>query len=397
MIPAGARSASQRVLVVTATVGSGHNSAANAIIAQLQAETPPIELEFLDVLRFTPRLFRAYYAGGFALAMSRFPSVYGLGYWLTNRPNKSSRNLVERRRLWDERLAMRQFARYVASHCCAGMVQPHFLAPPLVGWLMRRGEVTSRQFVVVTDIEVHRFWYSENVDHWFVPTDYSAGLLRNWSIEPNRITVSGIPIHSKWSKPLDRDRIFSDWRLPSDRPIVLLSGGTEFTCGPIVKIARRVVAASQGAYVVVLAGRNKKLLSQIAVLPEAPQRLIGVGFTDRVHELVEVCSLMVTKAGGITTAECLAKATPMVLLKPVPGHESGNAAYLQREGAAVTTRNVKDVAETVARLLREPGRVAHLAENARRLHRPGAQTVAEAIRQAVLSAPVDCPGRGEKS
>ena len=152
--------------------------------------------------------------------------------------------------------------------------------------------------------------------------------LRRWGVHERHITVSGIPIHPKWARPLDRRKILRDWRLPADRKIVLLAGGTEFTCGPVVRIARHIAEVCPQAYVVVLAGRSKKLLAELAASPLAPGRLVGVGFTDRVHELVEACSLMVTKPGGVTTAECLAKGTPMVLMNPVAGQEGGNAEYL---------------------------------------------------------------------
>ncbi len=92
---------------------------------------------------------------------------------------------------------------------------------------------------------------------------------------------------------------------------------------------------------------------------------------------------MVTKAGGIITAECLSKGTPMVLLKPVPGHEAGNAAYFAREGAAVVARGTKDVEQTVSRLLADPQALKQLSDNARRLYKPGTQTVTAAVSEAL--------------
>ena len=75
-----------RVLVVTASVGVGHNSAARAIIAALSEVSGDIEVQYLDVLTETPWLFRAYYAGGYALAVSWFQFFYGLGYRFTTVP-----------------------------------------------------------------------------------------------------------------------------------------------------------------------------------------------------------------------------------------------------------------------------------------------------------------------
>lgn len=374
-----ATSSRPRVLVATASIGAGHNSAAQAIVRALKTAAPPIDAACDDVLAFTPRVFRAYYARGFALAMTKLRGLYGLSFRLTDRPHRPGRSMVERRRLWTERLAMRRFARRLLEYRPNVIINTHFLAAPLIGRMIGQGQLEARQVVVVTDIQVHRFWYAENVEHWFVPADFSADLLRRWGIRDEQITVSGIPIHPKWTQRLDRRKIMHDWLLPADKEIVLLAGGTDFTCGPIAKTAQGILRACRNAFLVVLAGRNKKLLGKLAQIAATNPRLKPLGFTDRVHELVEVASLMVTKAGGITTAECLAKGTAMLLMNPVGGHERGNAEYLARQGAAVIARKGDDVAETVRGLLADENALKRLSENARRLHRPATQTIAQAI------------------
>ncbi len=380
-----AKTSAPRVLVVSAGIGAGHNQAGRAIIETLRSGGGDLNVTSADSMTFVPRWFRAFYVDGFALMMTRFPLVYGLGYSLQNRRRKRpGRSVTDRLRLRQERRAMSAFATFVLETQPDLIVHTHFLAPPVVGRLIRDGRLKSRQFVVVTDNDVHPWWYSENVERWFLATEANAATLRGWEVPPRRITVSGIPVRPKWTRRLDRSRVLSDWRLPDGRDIVLLAGGTEFTCGPITGIARGILKACPGACLVVLAGRNKALLARLARLPGAGERLFPVSFTDRVNELVEVCSLMVTKAGGITTAECLSKGTPMVLTNPVPGQESANARYFQGQGAAVITRTPQETIRTVRDLLGNPSARAILAENARRLYKPAGRTIAEAIRRAVL-------------
>ena len=375
-----------RIWVVTASVGAGHNSAARAIIAGLDRCDRPPEVEYIDVLTLAPLLFRAWYAGGYALAVSRLPFFYGLGYRFTNRPNGSGRSVLERRRLWKERRALKLLRRRLLEAPPDLIVHTHFLAPPVIGRMVRRQELSIPQMVVVTDNVVHRFWYAEEVERYFVATDACAEALRRWSVAPERITVSGIPIHPKWTRDFDRDRILSDWNLPADKRIVLVSGGAEFTCGPVTRIACDVVDRCPEAFVVVLGGNNKKLLARLAKLSASRDRLRGVSFTDRVHELVEVCSLMVAKAGGITTTECLAKARGMVLLKPVPGQEAANAEYLAGRGAAVVVRSAGQVGRKVADLLEAPEALDRLGRDAGRLHRDGTATIVSEIARCVSDA-----------
>ena len=373
----------RRLLVVSATVGSGHNSVARALIEQFRRAAPNVRTESVDVMQFASRAFRSYYAGGFALGMTALPRAFGMGFAITNRPQRPTRSLIERTRLAMEWAAMSRFREYLLANRFDAILHTHFLAPPVVDRMIQQGLLTLPQFVAVTDVEVHRFWYSRGVDHWFVPSEHSSKPFIRWGIDSQRITVSGIPIHPKWSEPLDRRQIFQDWRLPGDRAIVLLSGGTEFTCGPVVQIARQIVTAYPRAYVVVLAGRNKQLLADVAAMDESPVSIVGIGFTDRIHELAEVCSLMVTKPGGVTTAECLAKGVAMVLTNPVPGHEGGNAEWLCRHGAGAIARTPEDIAGHVAALLNDPPRLAAMSAGARGLYRPGAATVAAAVAAAM--------------
>ena len=372
-----------KILIASASVGAGHNQAARAIAETLRPTVPGAGVEVVDMLTFAPWCFRAYYAGGYAMMVTRFPRLYGLGFWSNNRPQGPRRGLFERLRLLNERLFLRRFARYIRQTKPDIIINTHFLGPPLIAHMIRRGRYAGRQVVVVTDVLMHRYWLSENVEHWFIPAEPPAERLRKWGITPDRITVSGMPIHPKWTETLDRRKILADWNLPADRPIVLLAGGAEFTCGPIVRIARDIVARRGEAFVAVLAGRNKELLGQLARTPEAGRDIVGIPFTDRVHELVAACTLMATKAGGLSTAECLAKGTPMVLLRSVPGQEAGNADYFARRGAAVLARNDNQVADIVARLLADRDALARMAAAAGELYRPGAQTIADAVKRMI--------------
>ena len=177
---------------------------------------------------------------------------------------------------------------------------------------------------------------------------------------------------------------------------------------PITRIAmwsgpRNISTAMMRAFenradtcVVVLGGNNKPLLGRLAPMTaKRPGRLACVSFTDRVQELASVCTLMVTKAGGITTAECLARGTPMALLKPVPGQEANNAAYYRDHGAALISRGPRHAAAETARLLQDRDALARMAQAAAALYQPATETVvAEVLRRLGDDRP-EAQGGGE--
>jgi processive 1,2-diacylglycerol beta-glucosyltransferase len=380
------RSPRRRLLIVTASVGAGHNSVARALRESVAAVEPDVEITVMDVLDYTPPWFRAYYAGGYVLGMTRLPCLYGLGYILTNRPQRPGRGAAERIHLCIERFALQEFRQRLLELHPDLIVNTHFLAGPVEAELVRSGCLPAKLMTIVTDIEVHRFWLSEGIDQWFLPTEYSAQFLLRWGIDPRRMSVTGIPVGAKWLARLDRAVVCRDWQLPEDKPIVLLSGGTEFVCGPIVRIAERIVRSNDKAVVVVLGGRNKKLLEELSEVARQQPRIRPLSFTDRANELADVASLMITKPGGAMTAECLAKSLPMVLLKPVHGQESGNAYYLAHNGAAALTSNADDAVATTLRLLENPRGLQEMSAQTRRIYRHATPIVTEAICRELNSA-----------
>ena len=367
-----------RILVTSATVGSGHNQAAKAIMEALPEALPAVQMELVDLMELVPKWFRLYYEGGFKLSMTRLGRAYGWGFRALNRPHRPRRSPMERLRLRHERRALGRYLDLLRDRRPDLVLHTHFLAAPAVAHLIDQG-LLLRQATVVTDVDVHRWWYSRHVEHWFLPQEYSRRHFDRWGIDPASVTVSGIPIRPKWQAPLDRRKIFDDWQLPRDRKILLLCGGTEFTVGPVVKMARGIVEACPRACLVVLAGRNKNLLADLSGLHLPPESLRPTGYTDRMPELAEVATMMLTKAGGITTAECLSKGLPMVFLRPVPGQEGGNAIYFQRQGAGVITNTVQEIVDAVRELLENPARLEELAQNAGRLYRPATDIICRTL------------------
>ena len=370
------------VMFISSSVGAGHNQAAAALLAGLKAKAPSLRAEFVDALEYVPWWFRCAYAGGYEMLVTKFPRLYGLGYSLNNRPKTAHRKISERLRLSLEFRALSRLRRRLLRQRPTLIMATHYLAMPMIGRLIRGDASDLRMMAVVTDNEAHRFWYAENVEKWFVANDRVVEELTGWDVEPERITVSGIPVHPKWTVAADKSRVRREWSLPSDGPIVLLSGGAFFTVGPIARIARSVLAETN-AHVVALAGSNKKLLASLSRMAGSQDRLTPVPMTDRLNELAGVADVMVTKSGGLMTSECIASGTAMVLTKPVPGQEAANADLLVRQRAAVVAPTTEDVIRQVRRLLESPAETESLRNNARRLYKPATETIVSAILEAI--------------
>ena len=81
-------------------------------------------------------------------------------------------------------------------------------------------------------------------------------------------------------------------------------------------------------------------------------------FVSNVDEFMEIAALIITKPGGMTTAECLAKGIPMVIVNPLPGQEMRNTDFLVKKGIGLRIDDTSDIGEEIDLLLKSPDRLA---------------------------------------
>jgi processive 1,2-diacylglycerol beta-glucosyltransferase len=160
--------------------------------------------------------------------------------------------------------------------------------------------------------------------------------------------------------------------LKADRPIVLqLAGG--FGIGPIERLFAGLLEVQTPLQMVSVAGKNadaKRKLESIKVPSRHRAKILG--YTDKIDELMSCADIVVSKPGGLTTSEVLARGASMVIVNPIPGQESRNSDYLLENGAAIKINNVGTMAFKIEELLRDGARLRELKRNAKRIARPQA-------------------------
>ncbi len=130
---------------------------------------------------------------------------------------------------------------------------------------------------------------------------------------------------------------------------------------------------SQPIELVTIAGRNEDVKQELeSIVPPSRHRAKVLGFTDQIDELMAVADVVVSKPGGLTTSETLARGAVMAIVNPIPGQESRNSDYLLENGAAIKVNNIATLAYKIDSLLEDPARLAQLKENVARLARPRA-------------------------
>jgi processive 1,2-diacylglycerol beta-glucosyltransferase len=362
-----------RILVLSAAVGAGHLRAAQALELALRQVVPQAVVKNLDVLDMTNAAFRRIYGRAYLDLVNKAPHVLGYFYDLLDRPSTSGRNRGDRLRLAVQKLNLKPFIRFLETEPWDLVINTHFLPAEIIAALRRQDRLTVPQVTVTTDFETHRLWVHEPCDRYFTATEEGALYLRSWGVPPNVDAVpTGIPIHPVFSDPKPRADCLARQGLVGDRPVVLqLAGG--FGVGPIEKLYRALLDVKLPLEIVVVTGRNEKAREQIQTVPASRRHRVKLlGFTEQIDELMGAADLVVSKPGGLTTSETLARGAVMVIVNPIPGQESRNSDFLLENGAAIKVNNLATLAYKVTTLLRDGDRLAQLKANAQRLGRPRA-------------------------
>ena len=362
---------SGNILILSASVGAGHLRAAEAVELALRQVAPNANVKNLDVLTLANKTFRRIYSKGYFDFANRAPHLLGYFYDLLDRhePLDSETDLF---RVAIEKLNLHPFLRLLQSQPWDVVVNTHFLPAEIIASLRGSGKIVTPQMIVTTDYETHRLWIHEPCEHYFTATSEGAAYLHYWGVPRSKITVTGIPIHPVFSEEKDRSSCLKSQGLKGDKPIVLLlSGG--FGVWPIEKLCRAILEMELPLEIVVVAGRDEELQRKISQIDRPLRhRLKILGFTTEIDELMVVADVIVSKPGGLTTAEILARGAAMAIVNPIPGQESRNSDFLLENGAAIKINHVATLTFRLTELLNNQERLGRLRANAKRLGRPGA-------------------------
>lgn len=376
-----------RILILSASVGAGHVRAAQAVEVALRELAPDAHIQNTDVLSLTSAIFRRVYGKAYLDLVNLAPHLLGHLYDATDEARVPTRRGDQLRRLAQGMNLRRVIA--LLDEPWDLVVNTHFLPAQTVALRRRRRRLALRHATVVTDLDAHAYWACDPTDRYFVATEEAALSLAHWGVDRGIVEITGIPVHPVFAKIKTQGECRARQGLGQGLPtILLLAGG--FGVGPIEKFYRAVLEIEPAIQVAVVAGKNAALKAKLErIAAPARHRARILGFTTEIDELMGAADIVLTKPGGLTTSEVLARGAPMAIINPIPGQESRNSDYLLEHGAAIKINSLASVAWKLGALLGDPARLAGLRERAAALGRPRAayEVAARALEMAAAGAP----------
>jgi processive 1,2-diacylglycerol beta-glucosyltransferase len=357
----------KRLLLLGVSAGAGHQRAAAALAAWGAGRA---EIQHWDVLDFVSATFRKLYADAYIRLVNNHPEWWRLVYNASG--NAAADSAGQRLRRLVERGNTRALIKAVHAFRPDRVICTHFLPAEILSHEIAHGRGRAPVYVQVTDFDLHPMWVAPGMAGYFAANAEVASRLTACGPVVAAVSVTGIPVMPDFDPtrgPL-RDAAWRELAPGASGPVVLLMGGGS-GIGGLTAQAEALLDLQQAPTVIALAGRSAAALANLQNLAaKFPGRLLPMGFTDRVPDLMRAADLVVTKPGGLSTSECLALGLPMILSAPIPGQEERNADYLLEEGAALKAIDVLALRLRAGALLGDPARLASMAARARAIGRP---------------------------
>lgn len=371
-----------RILILAAGVGSGHNSAARAIEEAVRRSQPQAEVFRLDVLDTTNEVFNRLYDDAYFTLVSEVPWLVSWGYDSQDPPFKIAPVMK-----WWEQANTTSMVRGIRDYQPDLVICTHFMPARMVSLMIARQQLSTELVVVTTDFDFQGLWLTAPVSHLYVAREETRQYLLSIGLPAGRVTTSGIPVRSEFSDPFDAAAVRAQHGLNEDDPVVLISAGA--AGGPkTLQVVQQCLAIEQPFQAVVVCGRNEELKTQIEAVVAGRPNFHVLGFTDQMPQLMRLSALFVGKPGGLSSSECMAAGLPMVIIDPIPGQEVRNADFLLEEGAAVRCNYATTIGYKVGALLADPARLTAMAANARRVGHPDAAQVVADTASALNGRPL---------
>lgn len=344
-----------KILIISSDTGGGHRSAAAAIVAGVQ--------KFLDGESYAIRVVRAVEESHHIA--DKLVRLYNwilrnrqhwmkYYYWVINRIRPDTREFFHKRCVGYVRNLFERWCPHI-------VVSVHPLTQHIFGRVLKELNLADRipLVSVVTDpcYGFWRGWACDAVTLYLVASEDARQQLIDYGVAPERIKVSGMPVHPKFAYPGEEaaQAARRALGLDPDKFTVFVNAGW-IGGGNIPQIFRELVRGELDVQAIFLAGKNEDLRAAAeSIATEAPFPVKVIGYSDEIEQLMSAANVMISKLGGLTTFEALACRLPIiadVITDPMP-QEAGTAKLIAQRGAGVMLNRASDVVNVVRRMMED--------------------------------------------
>jgi len=305
--------------------------------------------------------------------VNRAPELWGYLYQKSEQAPYKKQALIK----YFDQLMYKKYISKIFELNPDAIICTHFLPYISISSELRKKRSKIPIFAATTDFDVHQLWIDPIVKKYFVFNEESAWQLQSKQVPAEIIKVNGIPVMPEFCSKENITSVQRKLNVLNNRfTILILSGG--FGIGHVKDIVEQVSRTlanyrKKKFNLLIVCGKNEKVQKEIKSMRFSDNIDAHIfGFVNNVHQLMDASDLVITKSGGLTSSEAMAKSLPMLIIDPIPGQESRNADLIVEHGAGWKAINMANLSFKLRRIIDTPSILFEASNAARDLAKPDA-------------------------
>ncbi len=354
-----------RVLIFTVTAGQGHNQVASVLCSSLQDRG--IDSLSIDAFEYITPVLKETINQGYLVSTKRLPKVYAKGYRMVEKRDADSHDSVLVRFL--NAILARKLVKFVEEYKPDVIICTHVFAAIMVSYVANKLDTGIKTVGIVTDFTMHPYWEDAPMDYYITASELLNNQALKKGIHIDELVPIGIPINPKFAKKNEKEYARTVLGLENKRTVLVMSGSMGY--GKIGRMVKALDRSGLDFQIVSICGYNERLKNKIDKT-NFRHKIYNFGFSDKVDLFMDAADCIVTKPGGLTTSEALAKGLPMIIANPIPGQEDRNVEFLLNNGAALKISSTFPIDEALYHIFSNDIRLKNMREMVEFLGKPNA-------------------------
>ncbi len=348
----------KKALIFTASTGGGHNQAAESLKQAYILKG--YEVKTIDVLKETSKILDLLIADGYRILVKSVPKMYGGIYKLCDKKSVS----YTMTKYFTKMIQNKTFE-LISKNDPDLIIGTHPLIVNVIGKLKESKKIKLPFITIVTDYQAHQTYVNKNVDAYITGSKYTKNCLIKRGIPRKKIYSYGIPIRKEFFNQSNNIR-----KKDEDFFTILLMGGS-MGVKFILKALKYLTKNDKKLEIIVVCGNNKILKYRInkkyGSQKHKNKKFKIYGFTKKIPQIMEMADVIITKPGGLTVSESIAKNIPMIIPFVIPGQEEENADFLVNSNVAIRIDQLYTLNSVIDDLVDNPEKLKEMNTNMKEL------------------------------
>lgn len=342
----------KKILILTTSTGEGHNQAAKSISTSFVKSGYDVITH--DFLKNNSKILTTLFISGYEISASFLPKTYGVAYKLTD--TKFTNKLLSivfyftRKKLF----------KLIKTENPDIILLTHPFAVNIMGSLKRNG-LSTPVISIVTDFKAHATYLDKNIDAFITASENTCADMALRGIDKNKLFPLGIPVKDEFLMHQDDIK-----NIKSDDYFNILLMGGSMGLKNISYVLRELLTNQNKLRITVVCGKNEKLKKDLLMeynYSIKNKKLHILGFSKDVNSLMEYSDLIISKPGGLTVTEAIAKHLPILIPFAIPGQETQNVEFLTSNGYAIYVDNLLEINLIINDLITDKNKLENIRIN----------------------------------